>query len=314
MSLPKITVVGAGNVGATAAHLLALKNLGDITLIDIVDGVPQGKALDIQSSSPLEGFTARVTGSTNMDDLAGSALIIVTAGMPRKPGMSRDDLLAANANIIGPIAEKAGKLAPDAVLMIVTNPLDVMVALALEKSGFPKERVMGMAGVLDSARLRTFIALRLDADPNKVDAMILGSHGDLMVPIKSSITVDGKLLSDLLPDDEINGMLDRAKQGGAEIVKLLKTGSAYYAPASGAVQMAESILKDKKQILPVCAELNGEYGISDVCLGVPAELGKGGIERIVEQPINEQEQAELKASAEQVREMVSALKNIQAKA
>ncbi len=314
MSLPKITVVGAGNVGATAAHLLALKGLGNITLIDIVDGVPQGKALDIQSSAPVEGFQGRVVGSTNMEDLAGSQLIIVTAGMPRKPGMTRDDLLAANANIIGPIAEKAGKLAPDTIFMNVTNPLDVMVALVQEKSGLPQERVLGMAGVLDSARLRTFIALRLDVDPSSVDAMILGSHGDLMVPIKSSITVAGKPLSELLPDDEINALLDRAKNGGAEIVKLLKTGSAFYAPASGAVQMAEAILKDTKQILPVCAKLNGEYGLNDVCIGVPAQLGAKGVERIIEQEITDQERAELLASADQVRDMVKALENIQAKA
>lgn len=314
MSLPKVSVVGAGQVGATTAHLLALKGLADVTLIDIVEGLAQGKALDMTQAAPVEGFPGRVEGTTDYDAMAGSRLVIMTAGLARKPGMSRDDLLAANANIVGPIAARIAAVAKNAIVIVVTNPLDVMVALALQRSGFPRTRVMGMAGALDSARLRAFLAQRLRVPPTAVQAMVLGSHGDLMVPLKSSITVDGKPVTALLPADELDQILQRTKDGGAEIVKLLKQGSAFYAPASGVVEMAQAILNDTHTVLPVCAALHGEYGLRDVCIGVPAQLGSAGIERVVELSLTPQERGALTASAEQVREMIKSLSGLQAKA
>lgn len=307
MSLPKVTVLGAGQVGATTAHLLALKSLADVTVIDIVDGLAQGKALDMLQSGPVEGFRGRVTGTTDFDALEGSRLIVITAGLPRKPGMSRDDLLAANAGIVGPIADRIARRAPEAIVIVVTNPLDVMVQLALQRTGFPRQRVMGMAGVLDSARLRAFIAQRLDALPSDVRAVVLGSHGDLMVPVRASVTVKGAPVSSLLPVAELDQLFQRTRDGGAEVVKLLKTGSAFYAPASSVVEMAHAILQDTKAVLPVCARLEGEYGLRDVCLGVPVQLGRGGAERIVEQPLTPEERQALTAAAEQVREMTRAL-------
>ena len=307
MPLSKVSVVGAGQVGSTTAHLLALKGLADVTLIDIVEGLAQGKALDITQCGPVEGFRAQVQGTTDYDALAGSRLVVITAGLARKPGMSRDDLLAANANIVGPIAERITKLAPSAVVIVVTNPLDMMVALTLQRSGLPKTRVMGMAGVLDSARLRAFLAQRLIVDPADVQAMVLGSHGDLMVPLKSSITVKGEPVTTRLPADELDRILQRTRDGGAQIVALLKQGSAFYAPASGIVEMAGAILRDTHAVLPVCAWLSGEYGLRDVCIGVPAQLGASGIERVVEMPLTTEERAALAASAKQVSDGIKNL-------
>lgn len=312
MTLPHVTVVGAGQVGATTAHLLALKGLADVTLIDVVEGLAQGKALDMRQAAPVEGFPGTVRGTTDFGAMAGSRLVIVTAGLARKPGMSRDDLLAANANIVGPIAEQVARTAPEAVLLIVTNPLDLMVALALKRSGLPTSRVLGMAGALDSARLRAFVAERLAVPPADVRAMVLGSHGDLMVSIASSITVKGQPLSSLLPAEEIAKLIERTKNGGAEIVSLLKQGSAFYAPASGAVEMAGAILRNTHAVLPVCAWLEGEYGLRDVAIGVPAQLGSGGIEKIVEIPLTPEERAALTASAKQVQDGIAGLAKLQA--
>jgi len=311
MPLPIVSVIGAGHVGATTAYLLALKSLADVTLIDIVEGLAQGKALDMLQSAPVEGFTAQVRGTTDFDAMTGSRLVIITAGLARKPGMSRDDLLAANTNIVGPIAARIAAVAPGAAVIVVTNPLDVMVALARQRTGFPRQRVMGMAGALDSARLRTFIAQRLQVPAASVQAMILGSHGDLMVALRESITVGGKPLSALLPVSEITELIDRAKNGGAEIVSYLKTGSAFYAPASGAVHMASAILRNTHEVLPVCAALEGEYGLRDVCIGVPAQLGSAGIERVVEVALAPEERAALTAAAKQVRDMTDKLATLQ---
>ena len=311
MPLPHVTVIGAGQVGSTTAHLIALKQLAHVTLIDVVDGLAQGKALDISQAAPVEGFGVTVRGTTDYGAMAGSRLVILTAGMSRKPGMSRDDLLVANANIVGPIAERIAKTAPEAVIIVVTNPLDLMVVLALSRSGFPRQRVMGMAGVLDSARLRAFLAQRLAVLPSDIQAMVLGSHGDLMVPILSSITVKGEPVTARLPASELATLLQRTKDGGAEIVALLKQGSAFYAPASGVVEMASAILQDRHAVLPVCASLDGEYGLRDVCIGVPARLGAGGIEQVVELPLSPEERAALSAAATQVRGMISALAALQ---
>lgn len=307
MTLPHVTVVGAGQVGATTAHLLALKGLASITLIDIVEGLAQGKALDIAQSAPVEGFAGLVRGTTDYGAMVGSRLVIITAGLARKPGMSREDLLAANANIVGPIAERLAKTAPEAVVIVVTNPLDLMVALTLQRTGFPRHRVMGMAGVLDSARLRAFLAQRLQVPPADIQAMVLGSHGDLMVPLKSSITVQGQPVAARVSADELERLFQRTRDGGAEIVALLKQGSAFYAPASGAVAMAQAILRNTHEVLPVCAWLQGEYGLRDVCIGVPAQLGSSGIERVVELPLTPEEGAALAQAAAQVSDGIKSL-------
>jgi malate dehydrogenase len=304
---PHVAIIGAGQVGATTAHLLALKGLADLTLIDVVEGLAQGKALDLLQSGPIEGFDVRVRGTTDYDAAAGSRLVIVTAGLPRKPGMSRDDLLAANAAIVGPIAERIAAAAPQAAVIVVTNPLDLMVSLTLERTRFPRAQVMGMAGVLDSARLRAFVAERLGIAGCDVEAMMLGSHGDLMVPVRSSLRAQGRPVAEQLPAEEVERLLQRARDGGAEIVKFLKQGSAFYAPASGIVEMAAAILGDTHRVLPVCARLEGEYGLRGVCLGVPAQLGAAGIERIVELELAPQERQQLAAAAEQVREGLKSL-------
>ena len=311
MALPHVAVIGAGQVGSTTAHLLALKGLAHVTLIDIVDGLAAGKALDLAESAPLEGFAVSVKGTTDFDALAGSRLIIITAGLARKPGMSRDDLLVANANIVGPLAERVARLAPEAVLLIVTNPLDIMVALALSRSKLPRQRVLGMAGVLDTARLRAFVALRLGVAPADVQAMVLGSHGDLMVPLTRTITVQGQPLSSRLPAAEIAQLVQRTKDGGAEIVALLKQGSAFYAPASSVVEMAGAILRNTHAILPACVALEGEYGLRDVCLGVPVQLGAAGVERIVELDLTSEERAALAVSAGHVRQGIQSLAALQ---
>jgi malate dehydrogenase len=306
----KVTVVGAGNVGATAAQRLAEKELCDVVLVDIIEGVPQGKSLDLTEAAPIEKHDAHLTGTNTYDATAGSNIIIITAGIPRKPGMSRDDLLGTNAGIMKKVTEQVAKLSPNAVIIIVSNPLDAMCHVAFDASGFPKERVLGMAGVLDSARFRAFIAMELNVSVENTHAFVLGGHGDTMVPLPRYSTVAGIPITELLPQDRIDAIVERTRTGGAEIVSLLKTGSAYYAPASAAVEMAESILKDKKKILPCAALLQGEYGIENLFIGVPVKLGAAGIEEVIQIKLTEDEQAALNRSAAAVQELKEALKKL----
>jgi len=307
----KVTVVGAGNVGGTVAQRLAEKELADVVLTDIIEGFPQGKALDLQEAAPIEKHDARVTGTNTYEASEGSDVVIVTAGVPRKPGMSRDDLLATNAKIMKGLIEQVAQLSPDAVLIIVTNPLDAMCHIALQASKFPKNRVVGMAGVLDSARFRSFIAAELNVSVENTHAFVLGGHGDTMVPLPRYSTVAGIPITELMPQDRIDALVKRTRDGGAEIVSLLKTGSAYYAPASAAVDMAEAILKDKKKILPCAAYLQGEYGIHDLFIGVPVKLGKNGGEEVIEVSLTEQEHASLMKSADAVRSLVESLNKME---
>jgi malate dehydrogenase len=304
----KVTVVGAGNVGATTAQKIAAKELADVVLIDVVEGVPQGKGLDILESAPVEGYDVCITGANGYDESAGSDVIVITAGLARKPGMSRDDLLMKNYEVIKSVTEQAVKRSPNAILVLVTNPLDAMCWTALKVSGFPRERVIGMAGVLDSARFRTFIARELEVSFEDVTAMVLGGHGDTMVPLVRFTNVSGIPISALLDQATIERLVQRTRGGGGEIVKYLKTGSAYYAPAASAVQMVESILKDKKKVLPCAAFLQGEYGIDGLFVGVPVKLGCGGIEKIYEIELDAAESAALQKSADAVRELVDVLK------
>jgi malate dehydrogenase len=305
----KITVVGGGNVGATCAQGLALKELArEVVLIDILEGVPQGKGLDQWESAPIEGFDTRVRGTNSYDDTANSDIVVVTAGIARKPGMSREDLLNTNAGIVRQVAENIKKTSPKSILIMVSNPLDVMAYVALQVTGFPRERVIGMAGVLDTARYRSFIALELDCSVEDIQALVLGGHGDTMVPLASYTTVSGIPLKQLAPADRIEKMVDRARNGGAEIVSLLKTGSAYYAPAAAAVQMAEAIVRDKKRILPCSAYLQGEYGMRDLFLGVPCKLGREGLLQILEVELTEPERAALQKSGNAVKETMDLLK------
>lgn len=309
MSAKKITVVGAGHVGATCSQLLAMKELAqEVVLVDIAEGIPQGKGLDQWESAPIEGFDARVIGTNGYDEAAGSSIFIVTAGIARKPGMSRDDLLKTNANVIRSVSEEIKRVAPESIVIMVTNPLDVMAQVALETTGFPRERVIGMAGVLDTARYRSFIALELDVSIEDIQALVLGGHGDTMVPLASYTSVSGIPLSQLASQDRIDAMVERTRKGGGEIVAHLKTGSAYYAPAAAAVQMAEAIVKNKRRILPCAAWLQGEFGMEDLYLGVPCLLGENGLERIIEVDLSDEETAALKTSAEHVRSTVEALK------
>jgi len=306
--MQKITVVGAGNVGATAAQRLAEMELArEIIMIDVADGIPQGKALDQWESAPVEGFDSRVTGSTSYDAAEGSGIFIVTAGIARKPGMSRDDLLKTNAGIVRAVSAEIARVAPDSIIIVVSNPLDVMCHVAMEASGFPKERVLGMAGVLDTARYRSFIALELDCSVKDIQALVLGGHGDTMVPLASYTSVSGIPLSQLLSQDRIDALVDRTRSGGAEIVGYLKTGSAYYAPSSAAVQMAEAIVRDQRRILPCAAYLEGEYGQDGIFLGVPCKLGAGGLQQILEVDLTETERDALRKSADAVRETMAAL-------
>jgi len=308
MSARKITVVGAGHVGATCSQLIALKELArEVILVDIAEGIPQGKGLDQWESAPIEGFDARVSGSNDYESSAGADIFIVTAGIARKPGMSRDDLLKTNAGVITSVTKEVKRVAPDSIIIMVTNPLDVMAQVALEVSGFPRERVIGMAGVLDTARYRSFIALELDVSIEDIQALVLGGHGDTMVPLASYTSVSGIPLTQLLSQDRIDALVERTRKGGGEIVAYLKTGSAYYAPAAAAVQMAEAIVKDKRRILPCAAWLQGEYGMKDLFLGVPCLLGENGLERIIEVELDAEEKASLEASAEAVRSTVAAL-------
>ena len=307
----KVTVVGAGNVGATAAMRLAEKELADVVLIDVLDGVPAGKALDLMEAAPVEKHDSKVTGVTGDYSAAkDSDIVIITAGIPRKPGMSRDDLLNTNMGIMKSVVTEIAKVAPNSILIIVSNPLDAMCHVALDASNFPKERVIGMAGVLDSARFRTFIAMELNVSVENVQAFVLGGHGDSMVPLPRYSSVAGIPLPDLMDADKIDDLVERTRNGGAEIVGLLKTGSAYYAPASSAVEMAEAILKDKKKILPCAACLKGEYGINDLFIGVPVKLGEKGVEDIIEIKLTEEEDNSLKNSAAAVQGLVDDLKRL----
>ena len=307
----KVTVVGAGNVGATAAMRVAEKGLADVVLLDVLEGVPAGKALDLAEAAPIEKHDCRIIGCTNEYAQAeGSDIVIITAGIPRKPGMSRDDLLSTNMRIMKTVVKEVAAVAPNSILIIVSNPLDAMCHVAYEASGFPKERVIGMAGVLDSARFRAFIAMELNVSVENIHAFVLGGHGDTMVPISRYSTVAGIPITELIPKDRLAAIEKRTREGGAEIVGLLKTGSAYYAPASGAVEMAESILKDKKKILPCAAYLSGEYGIKDLFVGVPVKLGERGVEEIVQIKLNEEERKALNHSAEAVRKLVEDMKRL----
>ena len=308
MSAAKITVVGAGNVGATCAQRLAEKELArEVVMIDVVEGVPQGKALDQWESAPIEGFDSLVVGGQDYDAAAGSDVFIVTAGIARKPGMSRDDLLKTNAGIVRQVSEQIKRVAPDSIVVMVSNPLDVMSYVAMQTTGFPRERVIGMAGVLDTARYRSFIALELGVSVEDVQALVLGGHGDTMVPLASYTSVSGIPLAQLLPQDVIDRLVNRTRNGGAEIVAFLKTGSAYYAPSSAAVQMVEAIVRDKRRILPCAAWLEGEYGMSGLFLGVPCKLGAGGLQQILEVTLTGDEKKALEASANAVRETMRAL-------
>jgi malate dehydrogenase len=304
----KITVVGAGFVGATAAHWAAAKELGDVCIVDIVEGLPQGKALDLLEASPVEGFDVNIVGTNDYADTADSNVVIITAGLPRKPGMSRDDLLAKNTAIVKSVTEQIAKYSPNAYLIIVSNPLDAMVYVAHKASGFPTNRVMGMAGVLDAARFRTFIAMELGVSVADVTAFVLGGHGDTMVPLPRFSTVAGIPLPELLPADKIEALVERTRNGGAEIVNLLKTGSAFFAPSASAVQMAESILKDKKRILPCAAYCDKEYGVGGYFVGVPVKLGAAGVEEVIEIKLLPEEKTAFDRSVEAVRNLV---KNLQ---
>ena len=306
----KVSVIGAGNVGATVAQRLAEKELCDVVLIDIVEGVPQGKALDLSEAAPVEKHDAHLTGSNTYGASAGSDIIIITAGIPRKPGMSRGDLISTNASIVTSVTQQAAKLSPNAILIIVSNPLDAMCHVAYNVSGFPRNRVIGMAGVLDSARFRAFIAMELNVSVENTHAFVLGGHGKTMVPLPRYSTVAGIPIIELLSKERIDALIDRTRKGGAEIVGLLKTGSAFYAPASAVVEMAESILKDKKKILPCAAYLEGEYGIRDLFIGVPVKLGKNGIEEIVQISLTDDEKEALRKSADAVAELKALLKEI----
>ncbi len=300
--LGTVAVVGAGNVGATAAQRLAEKHLArTVLMIDVVEGVPQGKALDQWQSGPIEGFDARVVGSNGYDEAAGADLFVVTAGIARKPGMSRDDLVKTNAGIVRSVAKEIARVAPQSIIVVVSNPLDVMCYVAMRASGFPRERVLGMAGVLDTARYRMFLAEAMDVSVEDIQAMVLGGHGDTMVPLVSYTAVSGIPVSQLLAADKLAGIVDRTRGGGAEIVSLLKTGSAYYAPSAAAVQMVEAIALDKRRVLPCAAWLQGEYGLRDVFCGVPCKLGRRGLERILEIKLSDAERADLVKSAEAVR-------------
>ena len=303
----KITIVGAGNVGATTAHWAAAKELGDVVLIDIVEGMPQGKALDLAESAPLEGFDCRLVGTNDYADTAHSDVVVVTAGIARRPGMSRDDLLQTNAKIVGTVVSQVVRYSPNAYLIVVSNPLDAMVHVAKQVSGWPKQRVMGMAGVLDSARFRYFIAQELGVSVEDVHGFVLGGHGDTMVPVPRYATVNGISITQLLSAEQIARLVQRTRDGGAEIVNYLKQGSAFYAPGAAIVQMVEAIVKDKKRVLPAAAYLEGEYGLHDIYVGVPILLGAAGVEKVIEVELTTEEQAALKRSAEAVEELVRAL-------
>lgn len=303
----KITVVGAGNVGSTTAQNLVGQELGDVVLVDIIEGLPQGKALDLQESGPVEGFDCRLMGTNGYEETAESDVVVITSGVPRKPGMSREDLLETNKRIVESVVDQVVTQSPQAILILVTNPLDTMTYLAFKKSGFPRNKVMGMAGILDTSRFKAFIAMELDISVEDIQAVLLGGHGDEMVPLPRYTTVGGIPLGQFIPEEKIDRLVERTRKGGGEIVSLLKTGSAYYAPAISVVQMVEAILKDKKRILPCCAYLEGEYGLKDICFGVPVKLGAKGIESIIELDLSESEKGLVMKSADSVRKSIMEL-------
>jgi malate dehydrogenase len=305
MRRAKITVIGAGNVGATCAHWAAAKELGDIVLLDIVEGMPQGKGLDLRQASPIEKFDADIIGSNNYADTAGSDVVIITSGLPRKPGMSRDDLLATNMKIVRGVTEQAAKLSPDAVYIIVSNPLDAMVQTAWKASGLPTNRIVGQAGILDTARYRAFIAMELNCSVEDITAVLMGGHGDDMVPLPRYTSVAGIPVTELIPAEKLEAIVQRTRGGGGEIVSLLKTGSAYYAPAAATVQMAEAIIKDKRRILPCAAYCEKEYGVGGYFVGVPCVLGKGGVEKVVELKLTGEESKLFASSVAHVKELVA---------
>ncbi len=307
MKRAKITIVGAGNVGATAAHWIASKELGDVVLVDVVEGVPQGKALDLLQSGPVEGFDLRITGTNDYAKTEGSDVVVITAGIPRKPGMSRDDLLKTNAKIVTEVTQNICRYSPNAILLIVSNPLDAMCHVAKKVSGFPRERVIGMAGVLDSARFRTFVAEAANVSVEEVHGFFYGGHGETMVPMTRYCSISGVPLDKFLPKEKIEQIVERTKTGGIEIVNFLKTGSAFYAPASSVVAMVESIVRDKKRVLPCAVELAGEYDISNLFVGVLVKLGSRGLEQVVELDLNETEKEMLKKSADAVKGLVDVI-------
>ncbi|MEK7814789.1 MAG: malate dehydrogenase [Chloroflexota bacterium] len=308
----KVTVVGAGNVGATAAQRIHQLGYADVVLVDVVEDLPQGKALDLLESGPVTGSDARITGSNGYQESANSDVVVITAGIARRPGMSRDDLLLTNMKITTSVTEQVVKYSPDCIIIAVTNPLDAMVQNVYQTSGFPRNRVFGMAGVLDTARFRTFIAQELDVSVEDVQAVVLGGHGDDMVPLVRFTTVGGIPISELLAEEKIDQLVTRTRQGGGEIVALLKAGSAYYAPSAAITQMVEAVLLDKKRILPCCAYLQGEYGINGLCVGVPVKLGAGGMEQVIEISLTAEEKAALQRSAASVRELVNVMRKARA--
>lgn len=303
MGRSKITVVGAGNVGATVAQRLAEKDCYDLVLVDVVEGISQGKALDLSQAGSICGYHTRLAGSNGYEQTDGSSLVVITSGVPRKPGMSRDELLATNTKIIQSVVREVARRSPEAILLMVTNPLDAMTHVAHKVSGFPKQRVVGMAGVLDSARFRSFIAAELDVSVDNVQAMVLGSHGDTMVPLIRYTTVAGRPIGEWLPKERLEALVKRTRDGGAEIVNLLKAGSAYYAPSAAVVEMVEAILKDQKKILPCAVRCDGEYGIRGLFVGVPAKLGRNGVEAVIEYDLTAEERAALATSAAAVKEL-----------
>lgn len=309
MKQPFVAVIGAGNVGATTAQRLIEKNISNVVLFDVVEGLAEGKALDLMEAAPVEGHSKVVQGTTNYADIEGASIVVITAGMPRKPGMSREDLLLSNAKIIQSVCENVKRYAPNSIVIVVTNPLDIMTDLARKLLNFPKERVIGMAGVLDSARMRYFISLELNAEPHRVQSMVLGGHGDLMVPVMSQVSCDNKPVTSI-PKEKEAAIIERTQNGGAEIVKLLKTGSAFYAPASSVAQMVASIFQEDGKVLPVCAYCEGEYGIQGVYTGVPAKLGKKGIREIQVIPLNAKEKQMLDDSVSKVKAGVEELSKI----
>lgn len=304
----KVSVIGAGNVGATCAFRIAEKGYADVVLVDIVEGMPQGKGLDMLQAMPIVGADARITGTNGYEETAGSDVVVITSGIPRKPGMSRDDLVLTNSKIVQDVTQQVVRYSPDCIIIVVANPLDAMVQMALHVSKFPRGRVLGQSGVLDSARFRTFIARELDVSVEDVVACVLGGHGDTMVPIVRLTTVGGVPITDLLPKEKIDTIVDRTVKGGAEIVALLKTGSAFYAPGTAAAQMVEAILFDRKKILPCAVRLDGEYGISGVVVGVPVKLGKNGVEQVIELKLTAEESAAVRKSADAVRELLKVMK------
>ncbi len=307
---PFTAIIGAGQVGATTAQRILEKGLSDVVLFDVVEGMPQGKALDLMEAAPIEGHDRRILGTNRYEDIRGAEIVVVTAGLPRKPGMTREDLLNLNAKIMGEVCQNVKAQAPDSKLIIVTNPLDIMTYLAFRVTGFPSERVFGMAGVLDTARMRYFIAENLGGVPKDVEAMVLGGHGDLMVPVSSHSKLKGKPVRELIPAPDLTKIEQRTRDGGAEIVALLKTGSAFYAPASSVTAMVESVLKDQKKVLPVCAYMRGEYSLKDIYFGVPAQIGAKGVEKVVEISLGEEEKKSLFRSADKVKQGIEEIQRL----